>query len=110
MGGAGLLLSVDLFAEPFPCKVFGLGAIVGVCAWAVAIVFHAGVFVVCSRREVSAIGSRASVLNIGTDALDAAGGAECMSFAMFWLTADEVLGRTDVDLRVGMERLRVLLT
>ena len=31
-------------------------------------------------------------------------------FAMFWLTADEVLVRTDVDLRVGMERLRVLLT
>ena len=51
MGGAGLLFSVDLFVEPSPCTIFGLGAIVGACACAVAIVFHAGVFVVSSRQR-----------------------------------------------------------
>ena len=45
------------------------------------------------------------------DALDAVGGAECASFATFWLRVGDVLERAGVDrLLAGIERLRVLLT
>jgi len=45
------------------------------------------------------------------EALDAVGGAECTSFATFWLRAGEVLERVGVDRRLaGIERLRVLFT
>ena len=88
-----------------------LGAIVGAWVCVVAIVFHASVSAVCSRRDVSAIGNRASVLSMGIEALEAMGGAECVSFATFWLRAGEVFERVGVDRRVaGIERLRVLFT
>ena len=88
-----------------PRVVLGLGAIVGACACAAAIVFHAGVSVVCLCRDVSSIGSRADVCSTGIDILDA--GVVRSSFAMFWLSVGEVL--EGVGRRVGIARLRMLL-
>ena len=63
-GAAALVGSAVAVARCCPRRWTGLRGRVGTCAEEVPSDFHAGVFVVCSLSDVSAIGSRASVPGI----------------------------------------------